>query len=406
MTGDTDKTVLTVLRHLVERGPISRPDLGAGAGFARATTSAIVNDLMRRGLVAEIAAAPSGGRGRPVALLDLDDERYAVTGLEIGADRVLAAVYSLRGRELLRIERSAEVESVNPRALLRRAATVLHEALDAMEEDSRTLLGVGVSVAGLVDASSGTIKYAPSLGWRDVALSAGVTEALGGRAPVLIDNNANFAALAERRHRQRDGGNADSLVYLTGTYGISAGIVTAGRLWRGEHGMAGEVGHLIVEADGRRCVCGRRGCFETRAGLSAIVSDALAAAAGRPGSRSRAGREPATLTAGLNEIVSLAQAGDTGVINALGEAGRWVGRGAALVCAMLDPLVVVLGGDYARLAPWLLAPAKEAFRDSLLMPVTEVEQLEVSVLGPWAPTEGAALAVLLSFVDGVRELPA
>jgi len=406
MTGDTDKTVLTVLRHLVERGPISRPDLGAGAGFARATTSAIVNDLMRRGLVAEIAAAPSGGRGRPVALLDLDDERYAVTGLEIGADRVLAAVYSLRGRELLRIERSAEVESVNPRALLRRAATVLHEALDAMEEDSRTLLGVGVSVAGLVDASSGTIKYAPSLGWRDVALSAGVTEALGGRAPVLIDNNANFAALAERRHRQRDGGNADSLVYLTGTYGISAGIVTAGRLWRGEHGMAGEVGHLIVEADGRRCVCGRRGCFETRAGLSAIVSDALAAAAGRPGSRSRAGREPATLTAGLNEIVSLAQAGDIGVINALGEAGRWVGRGAALVCAMLDPLVVVLGGDYARLAPWLLAPAKEAFRDSLLMPVTEVEQLEVSVLGPWAPTEGAALAVLLSFVDGVRELPA
>ena len=406
MTGDTDKTVLTVLRHLVERGPISRPDLGAGAGFARATTSAIVNDLMRRGLVAEIAAAPSGGRGRPVALLDLDDERYAVTGLEIGADRVLAAVYSLRGRELLRIERSAEVESVNPRALLRRAATVLHEALDAMEEDSRTLLGVGVSVAGLVDASSGTIKYAPSLGWRDVALSAGVTEALGGRAPVLIDNNANFAALAERRHRQRDGGNADSLVYLTGTYGISAGIVTAGRLWRGEHGMAGEVGHLIVEADGRRCVCGRRGCFETRAGLSAIVSDALAAAAGRPGSRSRAGREPATLTAGLNEIVSLAQAGDIGVINALGEAGRWVGRGAALVCAMLDPLAVVLGGDYARLAPWLLAPAKEAFRDSLLMPVTEVEQLEVSVLGPWAPTEGAALAVLLSFVDGVRELPA
>jgi predicted NBD/HSP70 family sugar kinase len=386
----TDKTVLAVLRHLVEHGPLSRPDLGSGVGFARATTSAMVNDLMRSGLVAEIAAprpaGARGARGRPVTLLDLDDKRYAVTGLEIGADRVLAAVYSLRGRELLRIERPADVDAVNPRALLRRAATVLHEALEVVGEDSRRLLGVGVSVAGLVDASSGTIKYAPSLGWRDVALQAGV---------------ANFAALAERRQRLRDGVDAGSLVYLTGTYGISAGIITAGRLWRGERSLAGEVGHLIVEAEGRKCVCGRRGCFETRAGLSAIVADALGGAAGR----SRRRREPATLTAGLNEIVSLAQAGDAGVVDALAEAGRWIGRGAALVCAILDPRVVVLGGDYARLAPWLLAPAREAFQDSLLMPETEMQQLEVSVLGPWAPAEGAALAVLLSIVDGDRELP-
>ena len=114
---------------------------------------------------------------------------------------------------------------------------------------------------------------------------------------------------------------------------------------------------------------------------------------------------PATLTAGLNEIVSLAQAGDAGVVEALAEAGRWIGRGAALVSAILDPRVVVLGGDYARLAPWLLAPAREAFQDSLLMPETETQQLEVSVLGPWAPAEGAAHAVLLSIVDGDRDLP-
>jgi predicted NBD/HSP70 family sugar kinase len=401
MAADTDKTVLAVLRHLVDHGPISRPDLGSGAGFARATTSAIVNDLMRRDLIAEIAAPPRGGRGRPVTLLDLDDDRYAVTGLEIGFDRVFAGVYSLRGRELIRVERSAEAEAVNPRGLLRRASTVLHEALDVVEEDARRLLGVGVSVAGLVDASSGTIKYAPSLGWRDVALSAGVAEALGDRAPVLIDNNANFAALAERRHRQRDGEPADSLVYLTGTYGISAGIIAGGALWRGERGMAGEVGHLIVEADGQRCVCGRRGCFETRAGMAAIVAAGLAASA----SPRRAGREPATLSAGVDEIVSRAQAGDQGVVAALGEAGRWVGRGAALVCAMLDPRTVVLGGHYARLAPWLLTPAREAFHDALLMPDKDAEQLQVSSLGPWAPAEGAALAVLLSFVDGARSLP-
>jgi predicted NBD/HSP70 family sugar kinase len=402
MAAGTDTTVLTLLRYLVDHGPISRPDLGAGAGFARATTSAVVNDLMRRGLVAEIATPPKGHRGRPVTLLDLDDERYAVAGLEIGFDRVIAAVYSLRGRELLRIERAADGQAISPRALLRRAAAVLHEALDVVDEDARALLGAGVSVAGLVDASSGTIKYAPSLGWRDVALREGVTEALGGRAPVLIDNNANFAALAESRYRRRDGDDADSLVYLTGTYGISAGIIIRGHLWRGERGMSGEVGHLIVEADGRKCVCGRRGCFDTRAGLSAITTAALDASS----NPRRAVREATTLSSAVDEVVSLAQAGDAGVVAALAEAGHWVGRGAALVCAMLDPRAVVLGGDYARLAPWLLTAANGAFREALLVPGGDAQHLEVSALGPWAPARGAALAVLLAFVDGSRELPA
>ncbi len=400
-TGDTDTTALAVFRHLIDHAPISRPDLGAGTGLARATTSAVINDLMRRGLIAEMDAVQQGGRGRPVRLLDLDDQRYAITGLEIGFGRVTAAVYSLRGRSLFRVERAVQVEATNPRALLRQAAGVLYEALDLVEDDNRRLLGVGVSVAGLVDASSGTIKYAPSLGWRDVALSAGVIEAVGGRAPVLLDSTANFAALAERRHRGRNGARLDSLVYLTGTYGISAGIITGGRLWRGERGAAGEVGHLIVDPDGQRCVCGRRGCFDTRAGMSAIVDSALAAAK-RP---RRAGREPAALSSAVDELVALAASGDPGVIAALAEAGTWLGRGAALICAILDPRTVVLGGDYARLAPWLLAPAQEAFAEALLMPAPDQDQLDVSVLDSWAPAEGAALAILLSVADGTADLP-
>ena len=343
MSGETDKTVLAALRQLIHHGPLSRPELGAALGLSRATTSPIVNDLMRRGLVAELSTTPQGQRGRPVALLDLDDERYAVTGLEIGSDRVLAGVYSLRGRQLLRVERSATSDAVNPRGLLRHAAAVLHEALDVLDQERRELLGVGVSVAGLVDATSGTIKYAPTLGWRDVALQAGVTEALGGRAPVLLDNDANFAALAELRQRRRDGLPTASLVYLTGTYGISAGIITGGALWRGERGLAGEVGHLIVEAEGRKCVCGRRGCLDTRAGLAAIITSCLENAS----TPRRAGRSPVGISAGVDQIASLAQSGDQGVVEALAEAGTWLGRGAALVCAMLDPRTVVLGGHYA-----------------------------------------------------------
>ncbi|MBR7832124.1 ROK family transcriptional regulator [Actinospica durhamensis] len=401
MSGETDKTVLGALRHLIHHGPLSRPELGTALGLSRATTSPIINDLMRRGLVSELSTTPQGQRGRPVALLDLDDERYAVTGLEIGSDRVLAGVYSLRGRQLLRIERSATPDAVNPRGLLRHAAAVLHEALDVLDQEGRELLGVGVSVAGLVDATSGTIKYAPTLGWRDVALQAGVAEALGGRAPVLLDNDANLAALAELRRRRRDGLPTTSLVYLTGTYGISAGIIAGGQLWRGERGLAGEVGHLIVEAEGRKCVCGRRGCLDTRAGLSAIIATCLENAS----TPRRAGRTPIGISAGVEEIASRAQSGDAGVLEALADAGAWLGRGAALVCAMLDPRTVILGGHYARLAPWLLAPARESFRRALLMPAPEYEQLEVSGLDAWAAAEGSALAALLALADGISPLP-
>jgi predicted NBD/HSP70 family sugar kinase len=406
VSGETDKTALAALRHLIQFGPLSRPELGAHLGLSRATTSPIVNDLMRRGLVAEISTPPQGHRGRPVALLDLNDEKFAVTGLEIGSDRILTAVYTLRGRQLLRIERSAQADSVNPRSLLRHAAAVLHEALDVVDSEQRQLLGVGVSVAGLVDATSGTIKYAPTLGWRDVALQAGVAEALGGRAPVLLDNDANFAALAEQRQRRRTGQPEASLVYLTGTYGISAGIIADGRLWRGERGLAGEVGHLIVEAAGRKCVCGRRGCLDTRAGLSAVISSALESSALENAYAMRRGpRTLATVSTGVDELVSLAQAGDRGVIQAIADAGTWLGRGAALVCALIDPRTVVLGGHYARLAPWILSPAREAFRRSLLMPAPKYEQLEVSGLDAWAPTEGAALAALLAVADGTHEMP-
>jgi predicted NBD/HSP70 family sugar kinase len=390
----TDATLLSVLRHLVDHGPISRPDLGDGVGLARATTSSTVNDLLRRGLMAEVSTMPAGRRGRPTTLLDLDDTRYAVAGVDIAADRIHLALHSLRGRELLRVERGAD--ATDPRALLRRAAMVLHEALDLAEDDGRTLLGVGVAVPGLVDASTGTVKYVPSLGWRNVALRTGVTEALGDRAPVIVDSDANFAALAERRARLRVGGEASSLVHLSGTYGISAGIIAGGRLWRGARGMAGEVGHLILEPAGRRCVCGRNGCFETRAGLAAIVDATL-------GERRRGSR--GTLAGDVDQVVALAHAGDEGVIAGLAEAGRWIGLGAAMVAALLDPRMVVLGGHYASLAPWLLAPARAAFEESMLVTDADSPRLEISAHGPWGATEGAALAVVMSMTDGDRPLP-
>jgi predicted NBD/HSP70 family sugar kinase len=192
------------------------------------------------------------------------------------------------------------------------------------------------------------------------------------------------------------------------------------RMWRGARGLAGEVGHLILEPGGQRCVCGRRGCFETRAGVHAILAAAglesktLAddgpAALTRhdlPGSAARY-PAPATtaLSAAVDELVRRAEAEDPRTVAALADAGNWLGIGAAAVCAILDPRLVVLGGHYTRLAPWMLTSVRTAFVASLLVTEVDPPQIEQSVLGAWGSVEGAALAVLEQMLDGIRPLPA
>ncbi|GAA3113531.1 putative NBD/HSP70 family sugar kinase/biotin operon repressor [Kribbella aluminosa] len=394
----TDATVLTVLRELIDHGPISRPVLGGAVGLARATVSSSVNDLRRRGLVTEVPGESNGRRGRPTTGLDLDDSNFALAGLEIAVDRVRVAVYSLRGRELLRQEHVVDSEVANPRALLRQAAAVLHETLGRINAEQRELLGVGVSVPGLVDASTGTVKYVPSLGWHDVALQKGVVEALGVDVPVIIDSDANFAVLAERRARLRAGVEGTSIVYLTGTYGISAGIVTGGQVWRGSRGMAGEVGHLILESSGLPCVCGRNGCFETRAGIHALID------AADPSAR-RSASSPAGLAAAIDHLLARASDGDTSAMAALTDAGTWLGRGSAILAALLDPDVIILGGHYSRLEPWILRPARASLSESLLIAESGMPDLEVSARGVWGATEGAALAVLHRLAAAQQPLP-
>jgi predicted NBD/HSP70 family sugar kinase len=191
------------------------------------------------------------------------------------------------------------------------------------------------------------------------------------------------------------------------------------RLWRGARGLAGEVGHLILDPGGQRCVCGRRGCFETRAGVHAILAaaglgsrvqvtegapapahhDVPASAAPYPVPAATA------LSAAVDELVRRAEAADQRTLTALTEAGHWLGIGAAAVCAMLDPRLVVLGGHYTRLTPWMLAPARTAFVESLLVADLDPPEVEPSVLGSWGSVEGAALAVLDQVLDGIHPLP-
>jgi predicted NBD/HSP70 family sugar kinase len=212
----------------------------------------------------------------------------------------------------------------------------------------------------------------------------------------VIDSAANLAALAEHR----GGAEADTpnLLALIGDVEIGAGIVADGRPLRGGRGFAGQAGHLQVDCAGPRCRCGRQGCLEAVAGLPALVRRAL------PDTEQDG---PVTdYTPELERITALAGNGDAHVTAALAETGRLLGRGVSMLAELLDPQVVVLGGSFAPLAPWLLPAVEAELADRAPAAGDPGCRVTASTLHPDAAALGGAMLALDRLETGKLPAPA
>jgi predicted NBD/HSP70 family sugar kinase len=249
-----------------------------------------------------------------------------------------------------------------------------------------------VGVAGLVDAD-GVVRMAPNLDWRNVPLRDALTKALDDPGyPVTVDNDANLSAQAEHRFGPHAG--IPDLVYLDGRLGVGAGIISAGQLLRGGRGYSGEIGHVQIDPAGPACACGRRGCLEVFSGVGALIRKVAGID----------GQDEIDLDPEVADVIRRAQAGEPAVLKALDELGRHVGQGAAIMANVANPDVVVLGGYYVPLAPWILAVAEAELRSRSVAPDTEGCRLFASTLGHGAAAIGGAASVL-DVVDPAR-LPA
>jgi predicted NBD/HSP70 family sugar kinase len=252
-----------------------------------------------------------------------------------------------------------------------------------------TISATCVAVPGLVDQETGTVARAPNLGWSDVPLrrllAGGVPAA---RTPVLVENEANVAALGELWFGY--GAALGDYVHISGEIGVGAGIVVGGQLFRGAHGHAGELGHTTLEPDGAACTCGSRGCLELFAGQEAILR--------------RAGLDPAVSTSTgradgpVSTLVEHLGAGDPRALDALEVAGRSLGTATASLVKLVDPDTVVLGGIYAVLAPWLRASFQRALLAGIPMTRAVPPRIAISALGPDAAVRGAAGLVTASLL--------
>jgi glucokinase len=303
-------------------------------------------------------------------------------GIDIGGTKVLGAVVDATGTVVAMDRRPTEGHDV-------RAVEDTIVDLVRVFASSYDVAAVGIGAAGFVDATRTVVMFSPHLNWRREPLRANVAGRV--KLPVVVDNDANTAALAECRFGAGRGHRFVLCVTL-GT-GIGGALVIDQRVYRGANGMAGEFGHVQVVPDGHRCECGNRGCWEQYASGNSLVRDAREMVrAGSPMAQHLTDVVHGDAEA-LDgpQITQAARDGDPLSVELLADVGAWLGVGLAGMTAAFDPGCIIIGGGVSDAGDLLLDPTRRAFSRSLTGRGHRQEPLIVQAeLGPSAGFIGAA----------------
>jgi predicted NBD/HSP70 family sugar kinase len=258
-----------LLRLLRARPGLSRAGLAAASGLTKSTVSLLVRELLDDGWLAEADTPSAGARGRPSTPLHIGVRTRALIGVDIAVGCVRVVCVSLQGDLLHAAEKP--LRSLQPQAVCAQTARLVAQAVRKLDAGQQ-LAGIGVGLPGAFDDATGTLRFAPNLGWRDLDLLPMLERALLAsgvpRVPLHMQNDADVAALGEYEFAAADG--AGPLVFVSCDVGVGAGVVLNDRLFTGAQGLAGEIGHTVMQVGGPPCSCGRRGCAEAFVGARAI----------------------------------------------------------------------------------------------------------------------------------------
>lgn len=305
------------------------------------------------------------------------DPRPATIGIDIGGTSVRAALVAADGSILTHTRARTPSTTAATENLLVRLVDELRA--------QHPVAAVGLAVAGFVSVDRDEVMFAPHLAWRDAKVPAVMSERLG--LPVAMDHDVNSAVLAEYRLGSAHGSDLALLIAL-GT-GIGAGLMIDGRIYRGAHGVAPELGHLTVVPGGRSCPCGKRGCWERYCSGTALAATGVhrwqQAGAAIPG---RLDDSEVTGTV----VAKAAADGDPEALAAIEELGHWLGVGLALAADVLDPELIVIGGGVSGAASLYLPLAQRVMQENLTGSAHRPHpRIELATFGDRAAAIGAGL---------------
>lgn len=331
-----------ILRLIRDNPGISRADIVRSTNLAPPTVSRIVSYLSNRNLVSEKVNESNGVGRRPYALF-FHGKTYYVLSVDIVISRIDFALVNLEGEvvDKLSIPTSQEVSNEELLALIKEKSTELMK-----KHERKKVIGVGVSSPGRIDDKKGVIMSAPNLKTiKDVSLAENLSRYF--RLPVLVQNDANAEALSEKYFGA--GKQTKDFVLIHVGFGIGAGAVLDSRLYSGNFGVSGEIGHFSIDGEGKECVCGNRGCLELYAGIMEIIRKCSA--------------EEKREFQSLSEIAYEIEKGSTKLLEIVKEAGSMVGEVLLQVVNFLAPLKIIVTGPITSLGEYFLDPLKDVIKN-------------------------------------------
>ncbi|RKS07900.1 putative NBD/HSP70 family sugar kinase [Nocardiopsis sp. Huas11] len=363
-----------IVDALRKEGTRTQAELARATGLSAASVSNIVRGLRAAGTVSVRDTASNGRRARAVTLLRPPG---AVVAVDFMPARIQVAVGDSDGNMLAREAIAYDVAADAERGV-RRAAWLTETTLQRARIDVGTVSAVVASVPAPIDPGTGEVGRISCVPrWAGHRPAKALTERLG--LPVVAENDANLAALAEQHRGAGEG--AQHVITLIIGEGVGAGIILSGRLFRGSGGTAGEVGHIALDPRGQVCRCGNRGCLETFTGAHYLL-DMLP-------QNVDVSRGPGPV--GVPDVVAAALEGDLGCRRIVSEAGTALGQGTAIIANLFNPDRVVVGGDLAEAGELLLDPMRRAMELGGLGSALGRLELVTSALGGDASLYGALL---------------
>lgn len=336
--------VVSVLQTLYREGVCSRTKLAEVTKMSPATITRITGELLAQGIITEHGIGESSGGRRPV-YLKLNYDKLYIIGIQIRRDQVALGLSDLKGN--LMNKTSYSPYSLEPNTLVRELVQEFKSLLQNAKINKEHLLGVGVAISGIVDSNNGVLLQSVNLGWRNVKIAEILEQQLD--VPVVVENDANAAALAELWFGGAQ--NVSNFLYLKTSAGVGAGIIYDRKLLTGPRGMAGEIGHIPLQKNGRPCRCGQRGCLETYLYLPDVLK--------------RYQLEAGQAIKDCFELYTRSRSGDPVANQILEELVDTLSVAVSLSGGLLDLEMVVIGGIWADFKELLIDRLERHFQKIL-----------------------------------------
>ncbi|GAB4114928.1 MAG: xylose repressor [Candidatus Caldatribacteriota bacterium] len=348
-----------VINTILNCGPLSRTRIAELTDLNLSTVSNIVSDLISKELIHETGEGKSKGGRRPI-LLEFNSNEKSVLGIKVGLDGIVIGLLNLKSEVLDKEFIPCPIKQEEKR-ILEVLSKSIQELLKKNKIKLEEIVGCGIGISGLVNQKEGYLVFSPILQWKKVRFREILEEKF--KFPVFIDKDVNTLALAEKRFGA--GKNINHFICITIGKGVGAGVVINGEIYYGSYGGAGDFGHIIIEKDGPRCYCGKKGCLEIFSSDQFVISRMKEFLVKKDSQEIRnffTAKKDLTLLS-VQDILELATKGEAisqGIFRELGENLSW---GIMNLISLFDPELILIGGDGAKAGELILHPIRKKIKD-------------------------------------------